>query len=86
VVKISRLLKTYVSFAKEPYTRDYILQTRHTFLKILLIIAKPPHITSSTCALLEVAVLKRCMIECAHFQYAPLPQTSGRGEKRPRQS
>jgi len=32
-------LKTQVSFAKEPYTRDYILQKRPIFLRSLLIIA-----------------------------------------------
>jgi len=34
-------LKTYVSFAKERYERDYILQKRHIFLRSLLIIATP---------------------------------------------
>jgi len=34
-------LKTYVSFAKEPYKRDYILQKRTIVVRSLLIIATP---------------------------------------------
>jgi len=36
VGKISRLLKIWVSFAKEPYKRDYILQKRPMILRSLL--------------------------------------------------
>ena len=36
-------LQTYVSFAKEPYKRDHILQKRPVFLRSLLIIATPYH-------------------------------------------
>ena len=39
VATISRLLKIQVSFAKEPYQRDYILQKRPIVLRSLLIIA-----------------------------------------------
>jgi len=34
-------LKTWFSFAKEPYKRDYILQKRHVFWRSILIIATP---------------------------------------------
>jgi len=34
-------LKLYVSFAKEPYKRDYILQKRPVILRSLLIVANP---------------------------------------------
>ena len=34
-------LKLQVSFAKEPYKRDDILQKRHIILKSLLIVATP---------------------------------------------
>jgi len=34
-------LKSYVSFAKEPYTRDEILQKRSKILRNLLIVATP---------------------------------------------
>jgi len=34
-------LKLYVSFAKESYKRDYILQKRHIILRSLLIVATP---------------------------------------------
>ena len=34
-------LKLYVSFAKEPYKRDYILQKRPAILRSLLIVATP---------------------------------------------
>ena len=34
-------LKLYVSFAKEPYKRDYILQKRPRILRGLLIVATP---------------------------------------------
>jgi len=34
-------LKLQVSFAKEPYKRDYILQKRHIILRSLLIVATP---------------------------------------------
>jgi len=33
--------KTQISFAKEPYKREYILQKRPIFLRSLLIIATP---------------------------------------------
>ena len=34
-------LKLYVTFAKEPYKRDYILQKRPIILRSLLIVATP---------------------------------------------
>jgi len=34
-------LKLWVSFAKEPYKRDYILQKRPVILRSLLIVATP---------------------------------------------
>jgi len=34
-------LTLYVSFAKEPYKRDYVLQKRHLILRSLLIVATP---------------------------------------------
>jgi len=37
-------LKWWVSFAKEPYKRDYILQKRRIILRSLLIVATPYHI------------------------------------------
>jgi len=40
VAMISRLLKIlHVSFAKEPYERDYILHKRHIIIRSLLIVA-----------------------------------------------
>ena len=36
-------LKLYVSFAKEPYKRDDILQKRRMILRSLLIVATPYH-------------------------------------------
>jgi len=36
-------LKTYLSFAKEPYKRDYLLQKRPVFWRSLLTIATPNH-------------------------------------------
>jgi len=41
VATISRLLKTIVSFVKEPNTKDYILQKRPIILRSLLIVATP---------------------------------------------
>jgi len=41
VSTISRLLEMKVSFAKEPYKRDYILQNRRIILRSLLIVATP---------------------------------------------
>ena len=41
MVAISRLPKRFVSFAKELYTRDYILQKRPIILRSLLIVATP---------------------------------------------
>jgi len=40
-------LKLQVSFAKEPYKRDDILQKRPIILRSLLIVATPYHLTSS---------------------------------------
>ena len=40
-VRLLGSLKTHVSFAKEPYKRDYILQNRPIFLRSLLIVATP---------------------------------------------
>ena len=37
----SRLLKLQVSFAKEPYERDDILQKRPVILRSLLVVATP---------------------------------------------
>ena len=50
VATISRLLKLYVSFAKESYKRDYILQKRPRILRSLLIVATPYRI-EYTCGL-----------------------------------
>ena len=41
VATISRLLKIQVSFAKEPYKRDDILQKRPIIFRSLLIAATP---------------------------------------------
>ena len=41
VASISRLLKIKVSFAKEPYKRDDILQKRPIISRRLLIVATP---------------------------------------------
>ena len=41
VASICRLLKLYVSFAKEPFKRDDILRTRPIILRSLLIVATP---------------------------------------------
>jgi len=38
---MSRLLKIIVSFAKEPYKRDDVLQKRPIILRSLLIVATP---------------------------------------------
>ena len=40
-LRLVRSIKLQVSFAKEPYKRDYILQKRPTILLILLIVATP---------------------------------------------
>ena len=40
-------LKFLVSFAKEPYKRDYILQKRPSLLRSLLIVATPKQSTTS---------------------------------------
>ena len=40
-LRLVRTLKLQVSFAKEPYKRDYILQKRHTILRSVLIVS--PH-------------------------------------------
>ena len=50
-------LKTQVSFAKEPYKRDYILQMRPIFLKSPLIIATPYVCT---------ACMRVCMYMCMY--------------------
>ena len=39
-------LKSQVSFVKEPYKRDYILQKRHIILRSLLIVATPQRVVS----------------------------------------
>ena len=41
VATISRLLELQVSFAKEPYKRDYILQKKPIILRSLLTVATP---------------------------------------------
>jgi len=41
VATVSRLLKMQISFAKEPYQIDYILQKRPRILRSLLIVATP---------------------------------------------
>jgi len=42
-------IKLYVSFAKETYKRDDILQKRPIILSILLTVATPPHIHDFMC-------------------------------------
>jgi len=42
-------LKLYVSFAKEPYKREDILQKKNTILRSLLIVATPYQDRSSMC-------------------------------------
>jgi len=46
--------KLQVSFAKEPYERDDILQKRPIILRSLLIIATPYHVDGRTCSLLKL--------------------------------
>jgi len=41
VALVRRIDKIYVSFSKEPYERDNILQKRHVNLSILLTVATP---------------------------------------------
>jgi len=54
-------LKLYVSFAKEPYERDYILQKRPIIVRSLLIVATPYlHTLTSTLAL-ELQLLNRIL-------------------------
>jgi len=43
-------LKSYVSFAKEPYKTDYILQKKPTILRRVLIVGTPYCKSSSTCS------------------------------------
>jgi len=40
-LRLGGSLKLLVSFAKEPYKRDYILQKRRVILRSLLIVATP---------------------------------------------
>jgi len=54
-------LKLYVSFAKEPYKRDYILQERPIILRSLQIVATPYFLNPFVCACICV-----CMCVCIH--------------------
>jgi len=54
-------LKLQVSFAKEPYKRDYILQTRPIIIRSLLIVATPYHIL--ICDMLYTDESYHCMNE-----------------------
>jgi len=46
-------LKVHVSFAKEPYKRDYIFQKRHITLRSPLIVATP-YVYMYTCICLHI--------------------------------
>jgi len=50
-------LKLQVSFAKEPYERDDILQKRPIILRRLLIVATPYLLASDTLCILECNLL-----------------------------
>ena len=53
-------LKLWVSFAKEPYKRDYILQKRHVVLRSLLIVATP-----YSCIVIWRMTIKGCIVHWA---------------------
>ena len=57
VATISRLLKIKVSFAKETYQRDDILQKRPIIFRSLLIVATPYHVHSLSLSLCHVHTL-----------------------------
>ena len=46
-------IKLQVSFAKEPYKRDDILQKRPVILSILLTVATPHHLYDESCDIFE---------------------------------
>jgi len=52
-------LKTWVSFAKKPYKRDYILQKRLIILRSLLVVATPYTYVDHTTELHSLGVSKR---------------------------
>jgi len=57
VATISRLSKTWVSFAKELYKRDYILLKRPVFLRSLLTIATPDTYVTNTSHMYESSTI-----------------------------
>jgi len=58
VATISRLLKLQVSFAKEPYKRDDILQKRPIIFRSLLIVATPCFRHISKCFEISISISK----------------------------
>ena len=65
-------LRLYVSFAKEPYKRDDILQKRHVILRSLLIVAT--HYPSRASNSLEVKIRFAEMEKCVRESEARLSQ------------
>ena len=66
-------LKLHVSFAKEPYTRDDILQKRPLILRSLIIVATPynilpPHTSATLCVAVCCSVLQCVAVCCSVLQ------------------
>jgi len=62
-------LKLQVSFAREPYKRDYILQKRPIFWKSLQIIATP-------CVFVYACAVRLCVLRCVRVCVHECEQTS----------
>jgi len=71
VASISRHLKIIVSFAKETYKRDDILQKRPIILRSLLIVATPYAILLPTATAFAQCVM--VVVRCAMRDAIPLP-------------
>jgi len=65
VTTISRLLKSSVSFAKEPYKRDYILQKRLIISSSPLIVSTPYPFVASICVV-HVSLTVMCVIHMCY--------------------
>ena len=61
VATVSRIDKIWVSFAKEPYKRDYILYKRPIILSILLAVATL-HVVNDSCS-----AFQRTVVGCGLF-------------------
>ena len=82
-LRLGGSLNSQVSFAKEPYKSDYILQKRPMILRRLLIVATP-YIYRTTGDDFDVEILERHRISTYVYEYSYTLRGGGGGPQQSR--